>query len=148
MKPAVKYVFILLCMINSGNIMTQEKSDMDKLLWIVESWVSAENESRSYEEWKKTDDNLFEGGSRTVKNGEVIFEEKLMIENTSEGIFYVANVKHNTAPVRFKLTEVNDTLAVFENPEHDFPKKITYMNENGSLHAFIEGPGKDGKNKR
>ncbi|MEO8513375.1 MAG: DUF6265 family protein [Ignavibacteria bacterium] len=128
--------------------MAQEKTDMDKLLWIVDSWVSTDGESKSYEEWKKTDDNLYEGGSKTVKNGDIIFMESLRIERTSEGIFYVADVKHNPKPVRFKLTDVSDTLAVFENPEHDFPKKITYMNENGNLHAFIEGPGKDGKDKK
>jgi len=125
-------------------------SSMDKLLWIVDNWVSMNDSpgTRSYEEWVKVNDNLYEGSSRTEKDGKVTFSEKLKIESTPEGIFYVADVKHNPAPVKFKLTEVNDTLAVFENPEHDFPKKITYSLEEGNLHAWIEGPGKDGTTKK
>jgi hypothetical protein len=148
MKYIIKYSLIVLLIINSGGIMAQEKTDMHKLLWIIDSWVSAGGESSSYEEWKKINDSLYEGSSKTVKNGEVTFSEILKIEKTPEGIFYVADVKHNPAPVKFKLTEVSDSTAVFENPEHDFPKKITYKNEEGNLHAFIEGPGKDGKNKQ
>ncbi len=148
MKQSIKYSLILLFIIITSGIMTQEKKDMEKLLWIIDSWVSSGGESKSYEEWKKTNDSLYEGSSGTIKNGVVIFAEKLRIEKTPDGIYYVADVKHNPEPVRFKLIEVNDSLVVFENPEHDFPKKITYMNEEGNLHAFIEGPGKDGKNKK
>ena len=148
MRPALKYLLLILFFIHSNNIMTQDKTDMEKLLWIVESWVSAEGESRSYEEWKKTDDNLYEGSSKTIKDGAVTFSEILKIEKTPEGIFYTADVSHNPGPVRFKLTECNDSTAVFENPEHDYPRKITYKLEEGNLHAFIEGPGKDGSNKK
>ena len=52
------------------------------------------------------------------------------------------------APVKFLLTGVSDTSAVFENPEHNFPKKITYLLEDGNLHAYIEGHGKDGNTKK
>ena len=37
---------------------------------------------------------------------------------------------------------------MFENPNHDFPQKISYKNEDGNLHAWIEGPGKDGNWKK
>ena len=140
---------ILLISIFVLNINSRGTS-MDKLLWIVDNWVSVNDSPgvKSYEEWVKISDDLYEGSSRTEKDGKVTFSEKLKIENTPEGIFYVADVKHNTAPVRFKLTEVNDTLAVFENPEHDFPKKITYSLEEGNLHAWIVGPVKDGSTKK
>ncbi|MBN8584405.1 MAG: hypothetical protein J0M37_04860 [Ignavibacteria bacterium] len=128
--------------------MAQEKTDMQKLLWIADSWVSASGETTSYEEWKVINDDLFEGGSKTIKEGKVIFSESLKIEKTADGIYYVADVAHNPAPVKFKLTNVTDTSAVFENPDHDFPKKITYLLEEGNLHAFIEGPGKDGNTKK
>lgn len=124
--------------------MAQEKTDMQKILWIVDNWVSAEGESRSYEEWKVVNENLYEGSSKTIKNSEVIFSEQLIIENSPEGIFYIADVEHNSAPAKFRMSSVSDSTVVFENPEHDFPKKITYQLEGGNLHAFIEGPGKDG----
>ncbi|HRJ85796.1 MAG TPA: DUF6265 family protein [Ignavibacteria bacterium] len=137
-------IIVILCF----HLMAQEKTEMQKLLWIADSWVSASGETTSYEEWKVISDDLFEGGSKTVKDGRTIFSEKLKIENTAEGIYYVADVSHNPEPVKFKLTAVSDTSAVFENPLHDFPQKITYLLEEGNLHAIIEGPGKDGKTKK
>ena len=44
----------------------------------------------------------------------------------SGDIFYIAKVHHNELPIAFKLTQCSDSVAVFENPEHDFPKKIEY----------------------
>ncbi len=146
-KHIFKYLILILFIISMAE--SQEKTPMRKLLWIVDSWVSADGgDSRSYEEWKVTGDNLYEGSSKTIKNGEVVFRESLKIENTPDGICYIADVPHNPAPVKFLLTGVSDSSAVFENPEHNFPKKITYLLEDGNLHAFIEGPGKDGKTKK
>lgn len=146
-KQIIQYLILILFITNMAE--SQEKTAMQKLLWIVDSWVSPDgSDSRSYEEWKVTGDNLYEGSSKTIKNGEVTFSETLKIENTPDGIYYVADVPHNPAPVKFLLTNVSDTSAVFENPEHDFPKKITYLLEEGNLHAFIEGPGKDGNTKK
>ena len=122
--------------------------NMQKLLWIVDNWVSAEENKISTERWVKVNDNLYEGESVTKLNGDTVFHEILKIERYDTGIFYIADVPHNPGPVSFKLTEVNDTMAIFENPEHDFPKKITYINEEGNLHAYIEGPAKDGKMKK
>ena len=37
-------------------------------------------------------------------------------------------------------------LAVFENPSHDFPTKISYQRvAEDSLTILVSGPGKDGK---
>lgn len=120
-----------------------QNSDMQKLSWIIDRWVSTQGESISYEHWEKTSETLFTGGSETIKNGDTIFAEKLKIELIEGNIYYIADVSHNPAHVKFKLTRLTDTEAVFENPEHDFPQKITYKHIEGSLHASIEGPGKD-----
>lgn len=132
----------------SQTAFSQNSANMQKLLWIVDSWVSQNENTTSYEHWEKINDSLYTGGSETIKNGDTVFAEKLKIELIEGSIYYIADVAHNPAPVKFILTEVNDNSAVFENPEHDFPQKITYMNEDGTLHAVIEGPGKDGKLKK
>ncbi len=129
-------------MSNSQNN-NMQNSDMEKLSWIVDHWVSANGESTSYEHWEKTSETLFTGGSETVKNGDTIFAEKLKIELLDGNIYYIADVSHNPAPVKFKLTKLTENEAVFENPEHDFPQKISYKHVEGDLHAAIEGPGKD-----
>ncbi|MBZ0201635.1 MAG: DUF6265 family protein [Ignavibacteria bacterium] len=131
----------------SGDCMAQN-DEMKKLEWIVDNWISSNGETKSYEHWKKIDDEHFVGGSETVKNGDTLFSESLKLEKNAEGIFYIAYVKHNPAPVKFRLIEVSDVKAVFENPDHDFPRKISYELNDGNLHAWIEGPGKDSKWKK
>lgn len=43
----------------------------------------------------------------------------------------------------FKLVKLEKNLAVFENPEHDFPQRIIYKLEDGeTLKARIEGKSK------
>ncbi len=126
-------------------IMAQNINKMEKLSWIVDNWISTDGEKKSLEHWEKVNDDLFIGGSETVKNRDTLFAEKLKIERTGDDIFYIADVKHNPGPVKFKLTSYTETSAVFENPLHDFPQKIIYMLEEGKLHASIEGPGKEGK---
>ncbi len=144
----LKYLLILIFIIMSKTAFSQNTADMQKLLWIVDKWVSQSENSTSYEHWEKTNETLYTGGSETIKNGDTVFAEKLKIELIEGKVYYIADVAHNPAPVKFLLTEVNDNSAIFENPDHDFPQKITYINENGILHAVIEGPGKDGKTKK
>src|SRR3990172_12736065 len=81
----------------------QSNTSMEQLLWIVDKWVSIGCETTSYEEWTKINDSLYEGASKTIKNGKIIFEEKLKIISDKGNIFYVADVAHNPAPVYFKL---------------------------------------------
>lgn len=143
MKP----VFLLLLILFNLGFMnkTEAKNDLNKLSWIIGRWVSENGDSKSYEQWTKVNDTLYEGSSETIKNGDTTFTEKLKIQKTGNDIFYTADVKHNPAPVNFKLVSADDDEAVFENMEHDFPKRITYKSENGNLHAWIEGPGKTGE---
>jgi hypothetical protein len=140
----MKKILILTAILIFVN-MSQAQNDMDKLSWIVDRWVSTDGESASYEHWEKTGENLFTGGSETVKNGDTLFAEKLKIELINGSIYYIADVFHNPAPVKFKLTHLAENEAVFENPQHDFPQKISYKQIDGDLHASIEGPGKDNK---
>jgi hypothetical protein len=140
----IKKIFLfaaLLILVNMSNA----QNDMGKLSWIVDRWVSTDGESTSYEHWEKTSENLFTGGSETVKNGDTVFAEKLKIELIDGSIYYIADVSHNPAPVKFKLTHLAENEAVFENPLHDFPQKISYKQIDGDLHASIEGPAKDNK---
>jgi hypothetical protein len=129
-----------------GNNLTND--NLNKLSWVLDTWVREGEDGKSYERWNKASDSLYEGGSETIKNGDTVFNEKLKLQKIGDEVFYIADVKHNPAPVYFKMVNITDTEAVFENQEHDFPKKITYKNEEGKLHAWIEGPGKNGDWKK
>jgi hypothetical protein len=74
-----------------------------------------------------------------VKEGRTISFEFLRIEATADAITYWASPRGRPA-TPFKLIEQSNKRVVFENTEHDFPRRIIYwMTDDGSLHAKIEG---------
>jgi hypothetical protein len=88
------------------------------------------------------------GMSRTVANEKTVEYEFIVLRQDANGdIFYVA--KPSGQPeASFKLTRGSATEAVFENPEHDFPQRISYkLNPDGTLLAAIDGT-KAGKIRR
>lgn len=122
------------------------ESPFEKLGWIADRWIYTDGKETTYENWVKTNDTLYSGESYTVRDGDTVFNEQLKIEKNGDDVFYTAIVKHNPGPVSFKLTEINNNKAVFENPEHDFPTRITYeLRNNSVLYAKAEGKNKNGE---
>jgi len=66
------------------------------------------------------------GMSRTVAADKTVEFEYLRIEQRADGIYYVAHPKARCPGTDFKLTRASATEAVFENAQHDFPKRIIY----------------------
>ena len=136
---------LLFTMVSSQDKNT-DLNPFEKLSWIVDRWISAPGESITYENWVKLDDTTFSGKSHTIKNGDTVFTEQLKIEKIGDEIYYTAVVKHNPDTVHFKLVELGENKAVFENPEHDFPNRIIYMlKADGTFYARIEGKNKKGE---
>jgi len=80
------------------------------------------------------------GVSRTVIGIRTLEFEYLRLEQRADGIFYVAHPKARCPGTDFKLTSVTTSEAVFENPSHDFPKRIIYRKTAaGGLVASIDG---------
>ena len=79
------------------------------------------------------------GMSRTVAGEKMVEFEYLRIEQRADGIYYVAHPKARCLGTDFKLTKASATEAVFENPQHDFPKRIIYRKTgDDSLTASID----------
>jgi hypothetical protein len=78
------------------------------------------------------------GMARTIVRDKTTEFEFLKIEQRENGIFYVASPQGRPG-TDFKLTRLSGTEAVFENPQHDFPKRIIYSKKaDGSLVATID----------
>ena len=125
----------------------QTKTPFDKLSWIARCWQGDMRGGKNQEQWMKPEGDLMLGMSRTVVNGKTPFFEFLQIKREGDDLFYVARPQ-GKEPTPFKLVKLNDSAAIFENPEHDFPQRIVYQRQiDGSLLAVIEGDEK-GKPKR
>lgn len=102
-------------------------------------WVLADEDVNLFEEWIKNSDSSFSGESYFCRDGEKIISEKLYLLKLNDYIVYIAQPGKNN-PTLFTLTESDSQLFIFENNEHDFPKRITYHFINDStLNASIEG---------
>ena len=73
-----------------------------------------------------------------ASNGRTQFEF-LRIEQRATGqIVYVASPGGGPT-TDFTLTQLGTQRATFENPAHDFPRRLTYWREGNVLHARAEG---------
>jgi len=79
------------------------------------------------EHWDKLNDSNLKGFSYELNNGLVSVFEYLDLSRHEDMILYTATVlnQNQGRSICFKLTET-DPAFVFENPDHDFPKKIEY----------------------
>lgn len=113
---------------------------VDQLSWMAGCWNGGSGNLEISEQWMRPSGGTMLGMSRTVAGGKTVEFEFLQIRRTDDGaIAYIAKPSRQ-AETSFTLVKLTDSLAVFENPAHDFPRRIIYrLQPDGSLHARIEG---------
>ncbi len=118
----------------------KSRASLKAIHWLIGTWKSAQASGDSYEFWKQSGEDKLTGGGYALAGKDTTFSEKLSLVATDSGLFYVADVAHNAAPVYFRMTSQDSLVTVFENPAHDFPTRIIYRHLTAdSLHARIEG---------
>jgi hypothetical protein len=125
------------------------KPTLQDFAWLAGHWRIEQGDGQVDEQWMAPAGGLMMGMARNVQGGKLReYEFTLLRQEPNGDIFYVASPSKQSEAA-FKLTSLRDGEAVFENPQHDFPKKIVYARQaDGSLLAAIEGPGRDGKPRR
>lgn len=85
-------------------------------------------------------DNVMLGLSRFMRGARTVQHEFSRITADSTGVFLLPFPGGSPSEHAFRLTELEDGRAVFEAPEHDFPKRVIYWrNADGSNTARIDG---------
>ena len=133
---------ILASLILFTNISVENPTLAD-ISWISGDWQTARGGRRQVEEhWTAAAGGSMMGVSRTIEikgAGDTTVEfEYLRIEQRADGIFYVAHPQARCPGTDFKLTSASATEAIFENPQHDFPKRIIYRKTDDGLTASID----------
>ena len=127
-----------LLLITNASAQTHTLTDIS---WIAGAWQTEPGGKRQIEEhWTTVAGASMLGMSRTVAGEKTVEFEYLRIEQRADGIYYVAHPKARCPATDFKLMRASATEAVFENPQHDFPKRIIYRKgADDSLTATIDG---------
>jgi hypothetical protein len=113
-------------------------NSLESIAWMAGHWQQQGRNGLTEELWLPARGKMMIGVNRGVREGKKTSFEYLRIEEGPQGVTYLASPS-GTKPTPFRLTEVDKTHAVFENPDHDFPKKIEYRLTSGKLVASIAG---------
>ena len=122
----------------------QATENFKKLNWLVGTWsrTNAKPGRSAHERWEQNSTNELLGFGINLQGKDTTFIEKLRIIIKDNSVVYVADVPENQKLVYFKLIEISESGFICENPDHDFPKKISYQLEGKKLKAQISGDGK------
>lgn len=119
------------------------KAGIGDLAWLAGAWVGTGSSGSSIEErWSPPLGGAMLAVSRSVNTkGQMFAFEYLRIVERDGGLVYIAQPGGKT-PTEFVLTETvaekGSRRAVFENPRHDYPKRIAYeISADGRLSATI-----------
>jgi len=113
------------------------KAAIGDLAWLAGAWVGTRSSGSSIEErWSPPLGGAMLAVSRTVNTSSkmVAFEYLRLVERDG-GLVYIAQ-PGGAAATEFVLTEMGPRRAVFDNPRHDYPKRIVYeLSAEGVLSA-------------
>ena len=107
--------------------------------WMAGCWSGSRGEERFHERWTLADPATLLGVSHTLKGGRVSAFEFLRVIVKNGKAVYVAQ-PGGVPPTEFVATDVSADQIVFENPKHDFPKRVIYRRSGADhLTASIDG---------
>ncbi|WP_197526004.1 DUF6265 family protein [Gemmatimonas aurantiaca] len=114
-------------------------SDPVRLQWLAGCWAQRAPGRLIEEQWMVPQGGVMIGMSRTVVRDTARSWEFLRIAKTGDRLAYIATPS-GQAETTFPLVALSDTLVTFENPQHDFPQRISYRRiRSDSVVATISG---------
>lgn len=116
---------------------------VERMQWLANCWSAVGAEPGSGEVWTTVAGGGMFGIARTIQGDRTPSFEFMQVRETGDSLVFIAQ-PGGGAPVRFPAVEIGETHAVFENPDHDFPRRVIYrLNAPGELSARIEGAADD-----
>jgi hypothetical protein len=134
---------VTLAVVSSGKTLRSPApapAKLTELAWMSGDWQTpAGGKAQIEEHWTLPAGGTMIGMGRTVVGGKTAEFEFLRLEQRGGDVFYVANPNARCPQTDFKLTSLSPQEAVFENLEHDFPKRVIYRKTSAGLVASVDG---------
>lgn len=115
---------------------------IDAVSWLVGDWAGTVGTNNVEERWMAAAGGAMIGNSRTTRGPSMVEFEFLCMAQRAGGLVYTA-MPNGGGMTDFLSTKVSADSITFENPEHDFPKAITYTKRaDGGVDVAVTGaPG-------
>lgn len=143
MKTTITLLFLFLASSFVVPLSTDQfKTKKEDFSWLLGAWkrTNEKEGQQTFEYWKKQDKNRFIGLGCTLKNGDTLWKENIVLHKKDSWRFEVTG-QGEDKPTVFILTEVGESSFTCQNPENEFPKVIRYQRSNSGLTAVISGGG-------
>ena len=136
-------VFAMACREEPKTETTESKPDyslLNKASWILGSWGRTGPQETISETWVRQNDSVYRGEGYFISGKDTFSAEKITLEQRGRQVFYIPEVKDQNKGITFAMTALAEDSMVFENPEHEFPQRISYRKVNtDSIVAEISG---------
>jgi hypothetical protein len=116
------------------------ENDVTALAWMAGCSAPEQGDAGSVERWLPPAGGTMLGVSRTVKNGRTVEFEFMQLRVNAEGKLVFIALPSGQKEATFVASNVGKDAVTFENPQHDFPQKVSYRLESSDrLIGRIEG---------
>ena len=140
MIPVAKCLVLITLL--SSFLFAKDNNKAFKRLFMLEGvWKMNTKKGAICEQWEKVNKNYLQSKGYIIKGNDTIINERVALTKDKKEILYTSTVENqnNEKPVIFKMTYSSANTFIFENPEHDFPRRIVYhLVSADSLHAYID----------
>jgi len=103
--------------------------------WMSGHWRTADGATE--EDWTAPRAGMMLGTSRTIQSGIAREYEFLRLQAGADGVPVYWASPNGIAPVGFRLSRAGPASATFDNPDHDYPQRISYRRDGEALVATI-----------
>ncbi len=139
----MRYLVILALIVASCQSKKEHKSyEVEKASWLLGQWADTSEQGVLEETWTKSNDSVYRGSAFFFKGKDTLFREQVDLKEVDGILQYIVTVpdQNDGSAVAFALTSQTDSLLVFENPKHDYPRVIRYRRiTQDSIVATISG---------
>lgn len=102
--------------------------ELYKANWLIGDWEKTDSIGTLVEHWQIENDSTYLGNSYFIIKKDTVHTEDIDLTQDKEHLIYNTAVEgeNDDEAVPFQLTKSSDSTLIFENPKHDYPKKIEY----------------------
>jgi len=128
----------------AARVVPSETPGIADLDWLSGHWCGGNAPEYVEEYWLAARGRMLIGLSRTTRGERTLSFEFMRIVAVDSIPTLIAQPDGGAA-VAFTWSAGGSSWARFENPAHDFPKRVEYRRAGNRLHAQIAGPGENAR---